>query len=260
MDQKVEALPNLLDGKAYNRGQGQEGMQDDEEEQTRLTNEGYYKFLHEHYSFYVTYPNKELTNEDLSTLWEAEGKFASPEVLYMAADIIDAKVDLSASHQLAEERYQQGRRKLLEEKKLKNKKHASHELGAREFTLTYSPKWINDDEARCEMKKAIEKLLKYYQDDIVQLRAVGEVGSNGLSHVHCFYKLAGGLKITDKNFKRAWKYWDTKIKQGPSGHQGGHHATVRHESDFAGYIEKDVETAWLDVSYPAFLPPDSQTK
>ena len=82
------------------------------------------------------------------------------------------------------------------------------------------------------MRTAIERLTKYYKDEIVQLRAIGEVGTNGLSHVHCFYKLVGGLKITDKNFKRAWSVWNPKKSLGKSGHEGGHHANVRTESDF----------------------------
>jgi len=125
------------------------------------------------------------------------------------------------------------------------KKTTRYELGAREFTLTYSPKWFDDNEARVEMTKAINKLIKYYRDEIIDFRAVGEVGTNGLSHVHCFYKLIGGLKMTDKNFKRAWKYWNPK-KPLQRGFEGGHHATVKNESDFLGYIDKDVETAWLD--------------
>lgn len=131
---------------------------------------------------------------------------------------------------------------------LANKSAKQLNLGAREFTLTYSPKWFGDEEARVEMTKAINKLIKYYNDEIIQLRAVGEVGTNGLSHVHCFYKLNGGLKITDKNFKRAWKYWNPK-KVLQRGFEGGHHATVRNESDFLGYIDKDVETAWLDKNF-----------
>lgn len=130
-------------------------------------------------------------------------------------------------------------------------KHAGHDLGAREFTLTYSPKWFSDEEARLQMRRAIEKLCKYYKDGdqrIIKLRAIGEVGSNGLSHVHCFYKLMGGVKITDKNFKRAYSPWDPKVKQGPSGHKGGHHANVKHDADFLGYIEKQVDSAWLDIS------------
>lgn len=143
--------------------------------------------------------------------------------------------------------------------KLKKQKqqHAGYDLGAREFTLTYSPKWFSDDEARRQMSKAIQKLIQYYKNGdqkIINFRAIGEVGSNGLSHVHCFYQLLGGVKITDKNFKRAYPPWDTKTITGPSGHKGGHHATVRHHSDFLGYIEKEVSSAWLDVSYPTADP------
>lgn len=126
------------------------------------------------------------------------------------------------------------------------KKTTRYELGAREFTLTYSPKWMDDAQAREEMIKAIDKLGRYYANEIVHLRAVGEVGTNGLSHIHCFYKLEGGLKITDKNFKRAWKFWNPTKKIG-RGFEGGHHATVREESDFLGYIEKDIVTSWYDV-------------
>lgn len=125
------------------------------------------------------------------------------------------------------------------------KAHAGHELGAREFTLTYSPKMMDDAAARAGMIVAIDKLCRYYSEEIVELRAVGEVGSNGLSHVHCFYKLRGGVKITDKNFKRAWPVWNPKKKLG-RGFEGGHHATVREESDFRGYIDKDVAVAWFE--------------
>lgn len=137
------------------------------------------------------------------------------------------------------------------------KKHSSYELGAREFTLTYSPKWFSDDEARKQMQRAINRLIKYYKNGdqrIIRLRAIGEVGSNGLSHVHCFYQLMGGVKITDKNFKRAYPPWDTRVKQGPTGHKGGHHANVKHQSDFLGYIDKQVADAWLDISIDAEDP------
>lgn len=127
----------------------------------------------------------------------------------------------------------------------KRKSHASHELGAREFTFTYSPKWMDDASARSMMIKGIERLCRYYEDEIIELRAVGEVGSNGLSHIHCFYMLKDGKKITDKNFKRAWEYWNPKKPQG-KGFEGGHHANVKNESDFKGYIDKDVDTAWFE--------------
>lgn len=128
------------------------------------------------------------------------------------------------------------------------KKHAGYVLGAREFTLTYSPAWMSDVEARDKMKLAITKLLRYYRDDIVEFRAVGEVGSNGLSHIHAFYQLTGGLKITDKNFKRAWPHWNPKKKLG-KGFEGGHHETVKEASDFKGYMEKDADTAWFDYTH-----------
>jgi len=142
-------------------------------------------------------------------------------------------------------RHQERLIKAQRDNEKQSRKHASHDLGAREFTLTYSPKWMDDATARVEMEKAIEKLCRYYRDEIIELRAVGEVGSNGLSHVHCFYKLEGGKKMTDKNFKRAWNHWNPKKKIG-RGFEGGHHANVREESDFRGYIDKDVASAWLE--------------
>jgi len=143
-----------------------------------------------------------------------------------------------------------------EAKRLEQKPVNRYELGAREFTFTYSPKWFNDAEARLQMSSAIQKLVKYYKDEIIQMRAVGEVGSAGLSHIHCFYKLKNGKKITDKNFQRAYKMWDTKKKTGPSGHQGGHHQTVKNESDFSGYIDKDIENAWFEVNIEGSLDPE----
>lgn len=130
------------------------------------------------------------------------------------------------------------------------KQRNRHPLGAREFTLTYGRGWFaSDDEARIEMKKAVDKLIKYYGSSITRLRAVGETGSKGQSHVHCFYKLQGGLKMTDKNFKRAWPRWNPSVKHG-DGFEGGHHAEVKNEADFLGYIDKDINTAWLDINYP----------
>lgn len=127
----------------------------------------------------------------------------------------------------------------------RRRQHASHELGAREFTFTYSPKWMDDATARSIMSRGIERLCKYYEDEIIELRAVGEVGSNGLSHIHCFYLLKDGKKITDKNFKRVWEHWNPKKPQG-KGFEGGHHANVKNESDFKGYIDKDVLSAWFE--------------
>jgi hypothetical protein len=130
-------------------------------------------------------------------------------------------------------------------------KHAGYELGPREFTLTYSPKWAGYDETTVKpmMKRAVERLMKYYKDEILELRAVGEIGKENKSHVHCAYHLTGGVKMTDKNLQRVWHMWNPKIPLGKTGFQGGHHANIQRESDFRGYIEKDIDTAWLDIKF-----------
>jgi len=132
----------------------------------------------------------------------------------------------------------------------KPKTHRGYQLGAREFTLTYSPKWFADDKARINMIVAMNRLLKYYDCKIEKLRAVGEVGTNGLSHIHCFYKLNDGTKITDKNFQRAWPHWNPKKPLG-KGFEGGHHANVKEESDFLGYIDKEIKSAWVEINVPS---------
>lgn len=129
------------------------------------------------------------------------------------------------------------------------KYHAGHELGAREFTLTYSPQWgITDDDARILMSKAVQKLAKYYKNEIKEFFAVGEVTKQGCSHIHGYYLLRGGKKMTDKNFKRAYKYWNPKVKLGKRGFQGGHHENVTNEADFKGYIDKCPD-AWFTYEF-----------
>lgn len=132
----------------------------------------------------------------------------------------------------------------------KIKKHAGHELGARIFTLTYSPKWFDDATAREKMITAIERLLKYYRNEIVDFRASGEVGKNGLSHIHGYYLLKRGLKMTDKNFKRAWDHWNPNKKMNNSGtsFEGGHHDLCKQESDYAGYITKEKDL-WYEYNH-----------
>lgn len=262
--------PTLLDGLVTPTGQGQEGMR---EYHNRLLAEGRIEELHEEYrrlenaevarqlqyikdhdfKFTIAKEGCRLDDNDYWILWhgdEAPNYYDTASKIKWQEDYFDIldKVDLERTSQAIE------RALIKAREESKRNKHAGYELGAREFTLTYSPKWFDDNEAREQMKKAIAKLIKYYKDDIVQLRAVGEVGSNGLSHVHCFYKLRGGLKITDKNFKRAYKYWNPKRVTSRTGHEGGHHANVRHESDFQGYIDKDVDTAWFDMYYPTQDP------
>lgn len=234
---KQEGVSNLLDGNTPNRGQGQEGEQRDAELEMRIELLDYLKNKF-YFKDWVLY--EEITDDEYLILWDAEHSRCPPLLKMKANEIFDKKVNIVATQAKLEYMLKQQRANA-------NKSHAGHELGAREFTLTYSPKWFDDSKARELMRKAIDKLLRYYSNEIVELRAIGEVGSNGLSHVHCFYSLKGGLKITDKNFKRAYEYWNPKIKQGYTGHQGGHHATVRNQADFRGYIEKDVDTAWLDI-------------
>ena len=115
-------------------------------------------------------------------------------------------------------------------------KHAGYDLGPREFTLTYSPDWFDDNKAMFFMEQAITRLCNYYSTEIIQLRAVGERTKNGKAHVHCYYELKGGLKMTDKNLKRAYHKWNAKHH---------HHKVVRKASDFLGYIEKDLSTSWF---------------
>lgn len=130
--------------------------------------------------------------------------------------------------------------------------------GAWELTLTYSPKWYQDDhEAQNAFKKAEQRLLKYYADELQQYRSVGEYTKDGRAHLHILYRLDGGGKFTDKNLRRAYPHWNAKVKVG-KGCQGGHHAPCNSVSDYAGYIEKDLHTAWhqYDITSHAEEEPD----
>lgn len=190
------------------------------------------------FAFYETYNHARYT-------WETLNEFmARDDEWNLLAELLDHDYIRDYYEKQLLEKREQKRLQKVNERASVNR----YELGAREFTFTYSPKWFDDSSARLEMSSAIQKLCKYYKDEILQLRAIGEVGSAGLSHIHCFYKLKGGKKITDKNFTRAYKMWNTKKKTGPSGHQGGHHQTVKSESDFTGYIDKDIENAWFEVN------------
>lgn len=127
-----------------------------------------------------------------------------------------------------------------------NKANATSQLGPREFTLTYSPSWgWDDDEARATMSAAIERLTRIYKQEIIEFHAVGEFGHDGRPHVHGWYHLVGGRKITDKNFKRVYPKWNPKRKLG-KGFEGGHHETIKRISDFAGYAEKHLDEAWMN--------------
>lgn len=132
--------------------------------------------------------------------------------------------------------------------------HATHKANAEskrgpwEFTLTYSPTkhgWSHD-EAKAEMRSAIERLTRYYREEIEEFHAVGELTQAGAPHVHAWYRLDAGRRITSKNFRRAYPIWNERVKIG-RGHEGGHHEPVKRQADFDGYIEKHLDTAWLDI-------------
>lgn len=239
----------FLDGSAITGGKGKGATESCDDVWLQVVDE-FKDGIKKRFGFYITHKGKVLTDEDYMVLFEDEkrDRMTIPERVKHdeRMDIVNDKIDLEATTRATHA--------ALQAVRIAKNKHAGHMLGAREFTLTYSPRWFDDNEARDLMKKAIQKLIKYYADEIIQLRAVGEVGSNGLSHVHCFYKLRGGLKISDKNFKRAYKYWNPKKVTSRTGHEGGHHANVRIESDFQGYIDKDVDSAWLDTYYPTADP------
>jgi len=131
---------------------------------------------------------------------------------------------------------------------LKGREKQDRELGPREFTLTYSPSWFEtDEEAQRAMTLAIERLTKYYKKEIIEFNAVGEYTAAGASHIHAWYHLTGGRKITDKSFKRAYPRWNPKKKLG-RGFEGGHHQTINRLSDFSSYIEKHLDEAWFNLS------------
>lgn len=121
--------------------------------------------------------------------------------------------------------------------------------GSWELTLTYSPKWFQDDlEAQEAFRTAERKLLKYYRDELEQYRSVGEFTADGRAHLHILYRLGSGGKFTDKNLRRAYPHWNSKIKVG-KGNQGGHHAPVASVSDYSGYMEKELTTAWHNYDH-----------
>lgn len=118
--------------------------------------------------------------------------------------------------------------------------------GAWAFTLTYSPtqhQW-SKEEAQTAMRTAIARLRHYYRNEIVEFEAVGEYTQSGAPHVHGHYRLTDGKRMTTKNFRRAYPIWNPKRKCG-RGHEGGYHEPAHRDSDYAGYIQKDIDAAWL---------------
>jgi hypothetical protein len=147
----------------------------------------------------------------------------------------------SVSH--AQEQLAIYERRQQEEVHRHNTEQAKQQLGPREFTLTYGNHFPSEDHAKGAMDQAIERLTRYYKDEIIEFHAIGEYTKAGRPHIHGWYHLDGGRKITDKNFKRAYPIWNPKKKLG-KGFEGGHHATIERVSDFHGYTEKHLEEAW----------------
>lgn len=119
--------------------------------------------------------------------------------------------------------------------------------GVMAFTLTYSPTWgWTESQAREFMKTALSRIQHYYENELLRFVAIGEVGKNGLSHVHGMYHLRGNRRVTTKNWKRAYPKWNPKVRVG-SGFQGGYHAPVADPTNYIPYVEEDLRTAWVIV-------------
>lgn len=153
----------------------------------------------------------------------------------------DRLVTSQAEHNARAER----RQKELAHQRNKEKLHK----GAWTFTLTYSPLKHGWDkpEAQAVMSEAIKRLRHYYRNEIEEFEAVGEWTQAGLPHIHGYYRLNGGKRITTKNFKRAYPIWNPDHRIG-KGHEGGYHEPAKSDSDYSGYIQKDLDDAWLVVS------------
>lgn len=146
--------------------------------------------------------------------------------------------------QLAHDHYAEQRQKAIAHQRNKDKLHK----GAWAFTLTYSPAkhgW-DKEEAKAAMTTAIQRLQHYYRNEIVEFEAVGEWTQAGLPHVHGHYRLEAGKRITTKNFKRAYPIWNPNVRIG-KGHEGGYHEPAKSDSDYSGYIQKDLDDSWLRV-------------
>jgi len=184
------------------------------------------------------------------TCWERDeywAKVRRPDGLHLNCPdcwrldgYIDQQQDLARKH------IDEWQKRISRTQRQPNGKHK----GAWTLCLNYSPKWYeNDYEAQTALRTAVDRLLRYYKEQLEVFRAVGEFTKAGASHVHIFYRLDSGGKMTDKNLKRAYPWWDAKVKCG-TGNQGGQHAPVKDVADYSGYIEKDLDVSWMDVTYP----------
>lgn len=230
----TEPIP--LDGSVNAEGKGK-GAKSDEQLNREAIDQHMKVLLHEYRFYDFLYPP---TYAQLSILEQYHHETRVTPKTFIAYE----KLIKENPYEVNELRYRDWENQLRI--RIPTKKHQSHELGPREFTLTYSSKWFDDDKARNHMTKAIQRLISYNSHVIKEFRAVGEFASQ--SHVHCYYHLEGGLKIPDKHFKRAYPWWDTSVKLSKTGHQGGHHALVQDIGNFKSYIDKDAKDAWLDIS------------
>lgn len=202
------------------------------------------KHPHEHYDIRYCWPKGGKVAHERLDYWlsrdRPEGVWTNCPACWMLDSYVEDQLALARKH-MAEH----------EKRKVKRQVSNGRHKGAWELTLTYSPSWYQDDaEAQAALRLAVDRLTRYYKEDLEVFRAVGEFTKDNRAHLHCFYRLASGGKITDKNLKRAYPHWNAKVKVG-KGNQGGHHAPVVSVADYSGYIEKDLETSWFHMAYPS---------
>jgi len=102
-------------------------------------------------------------------------------------------------------------------------------------TLTMAP---TDATNENEMCNSIIKIMTQKTCPVKRYAWYKEYTDKQLPHIHFIYETEAGGRIHAKVFKRYWKTWDEKIKQG-NGHRGGYHKLVDSETAYTEYIEKD---------------------
>lgn len=109
--------------------------------------------------------------------------------------------------------------------------------GAFAFTLTKSPA---DDLTEADMIIAVRKLMGQKSCPVEKYAWYLEYGNEEDKthpHIHGMYETFTKGRIEAKHFKRTWKIWDEKQKQG-FGFRGGYHRPVRTDEGYAQYIAK----------------------
>lgn len=119
-------------------------------------------------------------------------------------------------------------------------------LGIFAGTLTMSP---TDATNENEMCAAIQKIFTQQTVPVKRYAWYLEYTDAKLPHVHFIYETNTGGRIHAKIFKRYWKTWDEKIKQG-KGFRGGYHKNVESETAYTEYIAKDAnirsQNCWVE--------------